>query len=98
MLEAQVELRHQIVMEIFKTLCTRYPNSSDVCLTEEQLGKLKDESASQVCLIDRKFKMQKHQDVLSSLSQSHEKDWTELPKPKSCEALLKKDKAASEKE
>ena len=42
--------------------------------------------------------MQKHSEVLSAFTESHKKDWEELSRPKSCDTLLKKDKAASEKE
>lgn len=90
-LQAQEALRHEKVIEIFKDLCARFPKSPEVCLSEEQIKKLKDESSSTQCLVERKFKHKKDAELLSKLEDSHQKDWEGLPEPRSCEALFKKE-------
>lgn len=93
---AQEALRNEKTLEIFATLCKKYPESKDVCLTEKQINDLKETSQSSQCLIERKFKHQKNAEVLAGLEEGHKKDWESLPVPRSCEALFQKEKEAKE--
>lgn len=93
---AQEALRNEKTLEIFATLCKKYPESKDVCLSEKQINDLKEASLSSQCLTQRKFKHQKNAEILASLEEGHKKDWESLPIPRSCEALFQKEKEAKE--
>lgn len=91
-LQAQEALRQEKVLEIFSGLCAKFPKSKEVCLSDDQVKKIKDGSASVNCLIERKFKHQKEPELLSGLDESHQNEWDALSSPKSCQTLLEKKK------
>lgn len=91
-LQAQEALRQEKVLEIFAGLCAKFPKSKEVCLSDDQVKKIKDDSASVNCLVERKFKHQKEPELLAGLDENHQKEWDALSGTKSCQALLEKKK------
>ena len=89
-LKSQEALRIEKVLGIFETLCTKYPQSKEVCLTPSQVKALQDKSAQEVCLIDRKFKHRKDSELIAKIEESHEKDWQALKDPKACAEIDEK--------
>lgn len=73
-------------------LCKKYPENKQVCLSEEQKNVLRDATAKANCKVERKFQ------VSTLTLENHDKEWGELPSPKSCQALLAKDKTEPKKE
>lgn len=78
--------RLEKTIEMMKKLCEAHPGT-EVCLTEDQLNKLRDEAAGTSCFIERKFATK------TVAPENHKTDWDGLPAPKSCKTLLDKDKA-----
>lgn len=83
---SQEKARLEKTIEMMKKLCEAHPGT-EVCLSEDQVNKLRDEAAGTSCFIERKFA------VKTVAPESHKTDWEGLPAPKSCKTLLDKDKA-----
>lgn len=69
-------------------LCKKYPENKDVCLSEDQIKQRREATAGGACLVERSFAKK------GTTFTNHEKEWTDLPAPKSCQTLLDLDKKA----
>lgn len=83
---SQESKRLEKTLEMMKKLCEQFPGT-EVCLTEDQITKLREETAGTSCFIERKFALK------TVAPESHKTEWEALPTPKSCKTLLDKDKS-----
>lgn len=83
---SQEAKRLEKTIEMMKKLCDAHPGT-EVCLTNDQITKLREDASGTSCFIERKFA------VKTVAPESHKTEWDALPNPKACKTLLDKDKA-----
>lgn len=84
----QMNLQKTIAM--YKELCRKFPNDPKVCLTEDHVKNLKEDSDGRKCYFTRRETLQNAQKAFRKSMEEHLNEWKEIT-PKDCKLLLQKD-------